>query len=117
MKNRELRHKYMGVLLLALYIGYYFSVTSFTHSHIINGVTIVHSHFHTQNHIQKGTHSENEITLISELSAFQSREAVPGFTGLGLFFFLQAVLRPLFRDRLISETVIRISSRAPPSLL
>lgn len=116
MKNRELRHRCMGVLLLALYIGYYFSVTSFTHSHIINGVTIVHSHFHTQNHIQKGTHSENEITLISELSAFQSGEALLGFTGLGLFFFLQAMVRPLLKDRTIPGTVTRIPSRAPPAL-
>jgi len=31
-------------LLLFLFLGYYSSITFFTHSHIINGVTIVHSH-------------------------------------------------------------------------
>jgi len=36
--------KSLSVILLMLFLGYYSSITFFTHSHIINGVTIVHSH-------------------------------------------------------------------------
>jgi len=59
--------------LFILFIGYYGSILLFTHTHIINGVTIVHSHPYkpfsesgTSNH----SHSSNEIVVLQALSHF-----------------------------------------------
>lgn len=65
--------KIMGYLLLILFLGYYGSITLFTHTHIVNGVIIVHSHpFSSGN--QKNPishqHTANSFTLIQFLSHF-----------------------------------------------
>jgi hypothetical protein len=103
-------------ILIVIFAFYYVNVCFFYHSHIINGVTIVHSHVHSKAHTQTGTHSSSQLTLISALSAFQSLQANLCFTGLGLFLFLQAVIRPFFRDIIIPKSVACISLRAPPAL-
>lgn len=63
----------MATLLLAIFTTYFVNVTLFVHYHIVDGVTIVHSHFSTEEHQQNPTsdaHSENQLTLISVLSNF-----------------------------------------------
>jgi hypothetical protein len=64
--------KITSLFLLMLFVGYYGSVTLFFHSHIINGVTIVHSHIHTETHhdTQSGGHTQQSITLIAQISHF-----------------------------------------------
>ena len=60
-----------GILLLILFLGYYGSITLFSHSHIVNGVTIVHSHpFKTNKGGDTSTppHTEKELLLIQLLS-------------------------------------------------
>ena len=42
MKRRQ--NKITGYLFLLLFLGYYASITLFSHTHIVDGVTIVHSH-------------------------------------------------------------------------
>jgi len=77
-------------LLLILFLGYYSSVTFFTHSHIINGVTIVHSHpFNSDkgNNTLPSSHSEKELVVIQLLSEF--------FTTVFIFSFTILVLRAL----------------------
>lgn len=61
--------------LFALFIGYYGSILLFTHTHVIDGVTVVHSHPYkpvsesaTSNH----NHSSNEIFVLQVLSNFLS---------------------------------------------
>lgn len=59
--------------LLILFLGYYGSITLFTHCHIINGVTIVHSHpFNSDNGTGSTNvpHSEKQLLLIQLLSVF-----------------------------------------------
>lgn len=85
-------------------------------SHVINGVTIVHSHFHGKTHKQTGTHSESELTLMSVLSFFHSLQANVCFVALEVFL-LQAIIPPLFTDRIIPKSVACITLRAPPTLL
>jgi hypothetical protein len=92
------------------------NICCFYHSHIINGVTIVHSHIHNKAHAQTDAHSSSELTLISVLSAFQSLEGALGFAGLGIFLLLQTFILPFFEKRIISKPVTHISLRAPPSL-
>lgn len=56
--------------MLLLFVGYYADVNCFSHAHIINGVTIVHSHVHSEHHhdTQGGGHTATEITLIANLA-------------------------------------------------
>jgi hypothetical protein len=109
------KHKQIiGHVLIVIFSLYYANICFFYHSHIINGVTIVHSHMHHKSHAQTATHSSSELTLISILSAFQTLQASLGFAGLGIFLLLQAVVRPFFEKRVIPCTVVHASPRAPP---
>jgi len=74
MKEQALRHRAKQVtasLMLLLFVGYYADVNCFSHAHIINGVTIVHSHLHNAHHhdTNAGGHTSAEITLIANLSS------------------------------------------------
>jgi len=63
----------MRYFLLILFLGYYVSITSFTHTHIVNRVAIVHSHPYnpfSKNKPINHQHSENEFILIYFLSHF-----------------------------------------------
>jgi len=63
----------MRCFLLILFLGYYGNITLFTHIHILNGVTIVHSHpFNsgTEKNPIKHQHTENGFLLIQFLSHF-----------------------------------------------
>lgn len=67
------RKKIMRYFLLILFLGYYGSITLFTHTHIINGVTIIHSHpFNsgTEKNPIKHQHTANGFILIQFLSHF-----------------------------------------------
>jgi len=90
------------------------NITFFQHSHIINGVTIVHSHVHNNAHTQKGTHSNSELTLISMLSAFDSPQPVMFLVGLGVFFLLKAIIPVATAEKVISVSPVSYSLRAPP---
>jgi hypothetical protein len=91
-------------------------ITFFQHSHIINGVTIVHSHFHSNAHTQTGSHSVNELTMISTLSDFQSPQVAIACVAIGFFVLLSAVIEIIPGNKLIIQTVLHASPRAPPYL-
>ena len=59
------------MVLLLLFSTYYVQVNFFVHSHIVNGVTIVHSHLHRSTHhdTDTGGHSETELTIIASLNS------------------------------------------------
>lgn len=67
--NRHWRQIYAQVFLL-VFVSFYSNVSFFQHSHIINGVTIVHSHIHSNHHSSSddGGHTKAETTLISHLT-------------------------------------------------
>lgn len=62
--------------LLAIFLSYYASITFFMHAHIINGVTVVHSHPYKTNSdgIPDHEHKASEIQLISHLSQFAASD-------------------------------------------
>jgi hypothetical protein len=91
-------------------------ITFFQHSHIINGVTIVHSHFHSKAHAQTGLHSVNELTMISTLSDLQSPQVAIAGVAISLFVLLSAVVDVIPDNKLIVQTVFHTSLRAPPYL-
>ena len=63
----------LSMLLLVLFLGYYGGITLFPHAHIVNGVTIVHSHPYSSG---KGNssipfpHTGKELVIIQLLSEF-----------------------------------------------
>lgn len=56
--------------LLLLFVGYQWAVLGFTHTHIINGVTIVHSHPFTGTH----DHQAGSYIQLAQLSHFLTTE-------------------------------------------
>lgn len=107
----------IGWILFSVFTFYYVNVCFFTHTHIINGTTIVHSHMHNKAHAQTGTHTESEITLISSLSAFHTLAADIYAVIFGLFLLLQIFILPFHEERIISNLTTSISLRAPPALV
>jgi hypothetical protein len=59
-------------LIIAVFLSYFTSSSFFLHSHTIDGVTVVHSHFHKEKHHsgQTGNHTSQDLVLISLLSHF-----------------------------------------------
>jgi len=64
--------KIAASFFVVLFVSYYGSAVLFSHTHIINGVTIVHSHIHTDSHhnTKSGGHTAQSITLIAQISHF-----------------------------------------------
>lgn len=58
-----------ATVMLLLFAAYYVQVNFFVHSHIVNGVTVVHSHVHRSAHhdTANGGHTIAELTLIAQL--------------------------------------------------
>ena len=106
----------IGIILIMIFACYYANITLFYHGHVINGTTIVHSHFHGKDHAQTGTHTGSEVTLISTLSAFQSCAAVLFFTGLTVSLLSVGLFRATLERKAISRPVPYCSLRAPPVL-
>lgn len=104
----------IGVITVAIFALYYANICFFYHGHIVNGVTIVHSHFHDKAHPLTDTHSESQLTLISALSLFQSCAPALFFAALALFLSLTAVLLVPEIRAIASQTVFHRSLRAPP---
>ena len=65
--------KYLRILLPALFIAYLGCIIAFTHVHIVNGVTIVHSHpYHkTDDGRPDHEHGYAEFQLLHQLSVLQ----------------------------------------------
>ena len=68
---RNVRRRTQTALwLLVLFVGYQWAVLGFTHTHIINGVTIVHSHPFTSTH----DHQAGNYLQLAQLSHFLTTE-------------------------------------------
>ena len=120
LKNQELklwRKKIMRYFLLLLFLGYYGSITLFNHTHIVNGVAIVHSHPYNPFSGKKPInhhHSTNEFIFIHFLSHFVT-------TFLAFFIALNVVrsLIHIIANRLIGNYKVfngfyTFLLRAPP---
>ncbi len=86
--NLKLRQrKIVHYFLLILFLGYFVSITSFTHRHIINGIVVVHSHPYNPFNNDKPInhqHSQNGLVVIDLLSHFST-------TALLLVVFIDAI--------------------------
>ena len=77
LKVRYIR-KYSALVLLLIFSCYYCGISMFSHTHISNGSSIVHSHLGGSS---EHSHSDEQIAIIDILSNFQS-EGAACFHGL-----------------------------------
>lgn len=107
----EKLRKIMRLFLPLLFIIYLGGITLFTHSHVVNGVIIVHSHPF------KGAHEHTEVQLetIFYLSSFTT-SSVPEFLAtVPAFLFLLCVQRIQAVERIkCVKPRSGIGLRAPP---
>ncbi len=74
MVNDKKRH-FIPALLLLLFLSYQAGLSLFTHTHEVEGITIVHSHpYQGDGHV----HTDAQIFAISHLSTFWGEEAAVG---------------------------------------
>lgn len=102
--------------LMMLFVTYYVNATMFWHSHIINGVTIVHSHIHGAEHttLPDGGHSSKEVTLISLCSALQYLDDCQPLNYAGPVFVLLAIFLAVPVCGVFRPAVSLNYLRAPP---
>ena len=106
----------VSLFFVALYLSFHVGATLFTHTHTISGATIIHSHLHTSSHHEtnSGGHSEQSITLISQISHFE-------FIDFSCNYVLTPTQIPLYENKYIDLTnritsvhLKNLSLRAPP---
>lgn len=109
----------VGAFLFALFVCYAGSVSLFTHTHLINGVTIVHSHPYPKGHTSDpAAHSESEIQLISVIGTYLSVAENPFVEVPSDILSLVARVKPAIRTSFCSAKIERrLSLRAPPFFL
>ena len=115
-KRKAYIRELMAMAMLLLFVAYYGNATLFYHTHIINGVVIVHSHMHNNHHHDSsdGEHSASQITLISALSSqLQFIKAHIG-GGLEAFFHLIGIIGQGCTAPIFKADVQYQSGRAPP---
>ena len=81
-------------LLLLLFLGYYSSITQFSHCHIVNGITIVHSHPYKSGNGSGSNgpeHTDKELKIIQLLSDFSTTAVAITFVALAYRFLLREI--------------------------
>lgn len=104
----------MKWFLPLLFIAYLGGITLFTHSHVVNGVIISHSHPFKGEH----EHSEDEAETIFFLSSFFSPSLTISFATAPVLLVLLCVLSVLSTEDVKCRNSYKtISLRAPPFFL
>lgn len=77
---------YSALILLLVFGCYYSGISLFSHTHIVHGTSVVHSHLGGGS---EHDHSDSQYAVIDILSHFQSEGAVD-FCHVGTPFFLSS---------------------------
>jgi hypothetical protein len=116
--NKMIRNKKWLVagFLLALFCGYMISITCFSHSHVVNGQLVTHSHPYKGTPDNPGhSHTSTQFISIALLSYFLTLSA--SFAGLVHILSGKIITREIFRTFSGEQLQIRpYSLRAPPAL-
>lgn len=109
--------KYLHYFLPAIFIPYLGCIVAFTHVHVIDGVTLVHSHpYHTTADGRPGPeHSLTLFQLLHQLSVLQTVAEGGGIdlSGLLLTPFFVLICRPVY-PAFPGQPAGGLSPRAPP---
>ena len=102
---------YSAFFLLLVFLCYYSSIRFFSHVHIVNGNSIVHSHFGGS---AEHNHSDSEYTVIDILSQFHSDSMTDSNHTEAPFFLLSEVCIGKEQHTLISSIPDSCTRRGPP---
>ena len=104
-------------MLSALFLAYLSSLVAFTHVHIVNGVTIVHSHPYETNDdgLPSHEHGYAEFQLLHQYSVLQILGAALSVVSIVVFYpyFHKLSIAPVYPDYFIPFRGKR-TLRAPP---
>ena len=113
---KHILRKYLKWILPIIFIGYFGIVSLFEHTHIVNGVIIVHSHpFESLPDGATHHHTANQLQLFYFLSHFSAGEGC--VYSLALSFSLVLLFRysiPFTSSGFISRIRNTVLLRAPP---
>ncbi|MCC8087718.1 MAG: hypothetical protein LIO79_00360 [Rikenellaceae bacterium] len=104
----------LSSLLLILFIGYFSGITMFPHTHVINGVTITHSHPYTGSPDNPDhTHTSVELNAINLILTFVAVIAV--VLGFKSILSEGVHIKCIASDTGISSVIQRtVTLRGPP---
>ena len=109
--------QYLKIILPALFIAYLGCLVAFTHVHIVNGVTIVHSHpYQTDDDgLPSHEHGYAEFQLLHQLSVVQVLDSALAVVAIVVFYsyFHKLSIVPVYPEYLIPFFGKR-TLRAPP---
>lgn len=123
-KTKEMKQTrwitYLKVVLPILFIGYLACIISFTHVHIVNGVTIVHSHPYNKqtNPPSDHQHTGQQLQLYQQFSSIQAEGDIYCSIQLTPTYVNETIL--LFHsvnNMFILSPTDAFNLRAPPSNL
>ncbi|MDR0604130.1 MAG: hypothetical protein LBG80_07505 [Bacteroidales bacterium] len=104
----------LAVFLLVVFCGYMVSITCFTHSHIVNGQLVTHSHpYKGTPYNPEHTHTATQLISIALLSYFVTLGAT--FVGFVHIFSCRIITLKIFQTFFDKQPQIRpYALRAPP---
>ena len=110
---------YFRWILPVIFILYYGGIISFTHVHVVNGVTIVHSHpYKGQDAAGGHQHSLHELQLYHQLSVVSQEDDAIQPLGIPPFYPLFVCLLDVeVQADATQADVFSFYLRAPPSLV
>lgn len=115
MKALSRVYRIVGTWLLVLFMGYWISITYPNHTHVVNGVTISHSHPYTTNSHHQ--HSANDFITIDYLTHLLSERCEPEFRLPDtLYLWVVTLLSDNNSHKHISDKYAYFFLRAPPAL-
>ena len=101
----------LKLFLPLIFIAYLGGITLFTHSHVVNGVIIVHSHPFNGAH----KHTEVELETIFFLSSFAASDSLlTPFSASILLVLLCLLATPIVEHIKLAKACCGIYLRAPP---
>lgn len=102
---------YTALGLLLIFCSYYAGISMFSHTHIANGSSVVHSHLGaTEDH----EHSDSQYAVIDILSHFQSESAAGYIDVPSPFFQLSESYTAYAAPFSLNEELHGLSLRGPP---
>ena len=98
-------------MLMLIFCSYYAGISLFSHTHIINGASVVHSHLGGDS---KHEHTESQYTVIDILSHFQSESADCFYSIESPVFLSSELYIGYIAAQILSNAVSEIGLRGPP---
>lgn len=113
------KHIGIRILFLAIFFSYFAGISFFNHTHVVNGITIVHSHFYsgstnTNKNAPGHTHPNNVLNLIAQAACWMTTlHQTPEIPKIQL---TRIVLRPVEHLLITGQTApTNFYLRGPPA--